>query len=84
VLSHVSLGDPFTVESMPLEGTFVVVGTVFPFIVHTVTKVRTSESIRSEGYQSGLHVWIALAAITVNTMIVPRMRTRASQTFGSM
>jgi hypothetical protein len=71
MLSRVSPGDPFAVESMPPEGTFVVVGTVFPFTVHTVTKVQTSESICSGGYQSGLCIRIALATTTVSTMIVP-------------
>jgi hypothetical protein len=69
--SRVSPGDPFAVESMPPEGTFVVIGTVFPFTVHTATKVQTSESVRSGGYWSGLCIQIALATITVSTMIVP-------------
>jgi hypothetical protein len=70
-LSCISPGDPFVVELMPPEGTFVVVGTVFPFTVHTATKVRTSKSIRSGGYWSGLCIQIALATTTVSTMIVP-------------
>jgi hypothetical protein len=63
-LSCISPGDPFAVESMPPEGTFVVIGTVFPFTVHTVTKVWTSESVCSGGYQSGLCIQIALATPT--------------------
>jgi hypothetical protein len=49
-LSCVSPGNPFAVELMPPEKTFVVIGTVFPFTVHIATKVRTSESIHSGGY----------------------------------
>jgi hypothetical protein len=49
-LSHISPGDPFAVELMPPEGTFVVIGTVFSFTVHIATKVQTIESIRSGGF----------------------------------
>jgi hypothetical protein len=66
------------------ETTFVVIGAVFTFTVHTATKVWTSESICSGGYQLGLRIWIALATTTICAMIVPRVRTRALQTFKSM
>jgi hypothetical protein len=45
MLSCVSPGDPFAVELMPPEGTFVVIGTVFPFTVHTATKVQLPFSV---------------------------------------
>jgi hypothetical protein len=83
MLSRISPSDPFTIESMPPEGTFVVIGAVFPFAVYTVTKVQTRDPIHSRGYQSGLHIRIALAATTICTVIVPRVGTRALRTFRS-
>jgi hypothetical protein len=83
MLSCVSSGDPFVIESMPPERAFLIIGAMFPFTVHTATKVQTRESIHSGGYQSGLHVQIALAATTVGMVIVPRMGTRAPRTVWS-
>jgi hypothetical protein len=68
------------IKSMPPERAFLVVGAVFPFIVHTVAEVWTRESIRSRGYQSGLYIWIALTATTIGMVIVPRVGTRAPRT----
>jgi hypothetical protein len=68
---------------MPPERAFLVVGTVFPFIVNTVTKVWTNKTIRSGGYWLGFHIWITLAATTVRIMIVPRVGTRAPRTIWS-
>jgi hypothetical protein len=82
-LSHISPGDPFTIELMPPERAFLVIGTVFPFTVYTVTEVRTRETIHSGGYRLGLRIRIALAATTIRAVVVPRVGTRAPRTVGS-
>jgi hypothetical protein len=82
-LSRISSGDPFTIESMPPERAFLVIGTVFPFTVNTATEMWTNETICSGGYQLGLHIQITLAATTVRTMIVPRVGTRTLKTIWS-
>jgi hypothetical protein len=68
---------------MPPEKAFLVIGTVLPFTVNTVTEVQTNETIRSGGHRSGLRVQIALAATTVRAVVVPKMGTRAPRTVGS-
>jgi hypothetical protein len=83
MLSRISSGDPFTIESMPPERAFLVIGTVLPFTVNTATEVQTNETIRSGGYWSGLRIQIALAATTIRVVVVPRMGTRAPRTVRS-